>query len=252
MADSTAADPIFLEGHVSIQAALKGGNRDVHVIYRRRGKLSRAVTRLMGTAQAAGVPIEQVDDDTINAYADGHTHGGVVARVGPRRFTSLERLLQGQGRPFIAMLDGVEDPFNFGAALRALYAAGLDGLVVRPRNWMSAASVVARTSAGASELTPTALAQSAFEAADFFRSRGLTVGCTTAHKRALSIYEADLSIPLFLVIGGEKRGITRSFVDRADLLLRIPYGRAFNRSLGTASAAAVLAFEVMRQRDQNR
>lgn len=52
------------------------------------------------------------------------------------------------------MLDGVEDPFNFGAAIRAVYAAGVDGLVVPPRNWPSAAGVVARSSSGTSELIP--------------------------------------------------------------------------------------------------
>jgi tRNA G18 (ribose-2'-O)-methylase SpoU/alpha-N-acetylglucosamine transferase len=249
--DSTSTDYAFLEGHISIQAALEAGSRDVHTIYLRRGRLGQTVARLEGLAQAAGVPIERVDDDTVSAYAGGRTHGGVVARVGPRRFVPLEALLPSHGQPFIVMLDGVEDPFNFGAALRALYAAGLDGLVVRPRNWMSAASIVARTSAGASELIPTALVESAHEAAAFFRAQGLTIGCTASQKRALSIYEADLSVPLFLVIGGEKRGITRSFIDQADLLLRIPYGRDFKRSLGTAAAAAVLAFEIMRQRSQN-
>ena len=65
---------------------------------------------------------------------------------------------------------------------------------------------------------------------------------------AISIYDADLTVPLLLVIGGEKRGITRSFEDQADLRLAIPYGSAFDQSLGTAPATAVLAFEVLRQR----
>ena len=54
---------------------------------------------------------------------------------------------------------------------------------------------------------------------------------------------------LFVLIGGEKRGVTRSFLERADLVLHIPYGRGFKQSLGTTAAAAILAFEVMRQRE---
>jgi len=69
-----------------------------------------------------------------------------------------------------------------------------------------------------------------------------------ARDNAISIYDADLTVPLLLVIGGEKRGITRSFEDQADLRLAIPYGSAFDQSLGTAPATAVLAFEVLRQR----
>jgi len=78
--------------------------------------------------------------------------------------------------------------------------------------------VVARASAGASELIPTAIAETTQAAADFFRSKGLRVA-VAAKDRAESIYEADLSGPLFLVIGGEKRGVTRSFEDAADMRL---------------------------------
>jgi 23S rRNA (guanosine2251-2'-O)-methyltransferase len=62
------------------------------------------------------------------------------------------------------------------------------------------------------------------------------------------IDRADLTQPLFLLIGGEKRGITRSFLRQADLRLEIPYGRAFRQSLGVTAAAAILGYEVMRQR----
>jgi 23S rRNA (guanosine2251-2'-O)-methyltransferase len=241
------SEQAVLEGLVSVQAALDAKSREIHVIYVRRDKRDRAIHRLESTARSQGLPFERVGNDVIDTHASGKTHGGIVALVGPRRFLSLEDLIRDRTRPFVAMLDGIEDPYNFGAAVRALFAAGADGLVVRPRNWMSAAGVVARSSAGATELMPTAVAETVTDAADFFRTRGLTIACATKD-RAVSIYRADLAVPLFVVIGGEKRGITRSFVDRADLCLRIPYGRRFNRSLGTASAIAVLAFEIMRQR----
>jgi 23S rRNA (guanosine2251-2'-O)-methyltransferase len=236
-----------LEGLLSIQAALESGSRDVHAILIQRGKRDRAVARIERLALERDVPVERIDGAEIEAQASGKTHGGVIAHVGPRRFMDLDLLLRSATRPFIVMLDGIEDPYNFGAAVRALYAAGADGLVVRPRNWMSAAGVVARSSAGATEWMPTAVAETVQEAADWARARGLTVACAVKD-RAVSIYEADLAIPLFCVIGGEKRGITRSFADRADVRLSIPYGRRFPRSLGTASAVAVLAFEAMRQR----
>ena len=245
------ADQAILEGFVSVQAALKSGSRDIQAIYLRRDKWDQDAAWLEQNAAAAGVPIERVTGDVIDSYAGGTTHGGVLALVGPRQFVGLDQLGAGKTTPFVAMLDGVEDPFNFGQALRALYAAGADGLVLRPRNWMSAAGVVARASAGASEWLPTAVAETAQDAADFFRSRGLRIACA-ARDRAVPLYEADLTVPLFLVIGGEKRGITRSFVEQADLRLAIPYAADFDQSLGTAAATAVIAFEVMRQRGGGR
>jgi 23S rRNA (guanosine2251-2'-O)-methyltransferase len=135
--------------------------------------------------------------------------------------------------------------------VRTLYAAGVNGLVLRPRNWLSAAAVVTRASAGATEWMPTAVAETAEEAAAFYRQAGLAVACTSQQTDSISIYKADLTTPLFLLLGGEKRGITRSFLAQADLKLEIPYGREqFQQSLGTVAAAAILSFEIRRQRLQ--
>jgi len=246
--ENAAEEDALLEGFLSVHAALEGGRRAVHVVLLRDGKEDGQTRHLEQRARAARVPVERVAPDVIDAQAGGRTHGGVLARVGPYLFAPLGDLLAGHSVPFVAMIDGVEDPFNFGQSVRALYAAGATGLVLRPRNWLSAAGVVARASAGASELIPTAVAETAAQAAGFFRAHGLAVAGATDERGSESVYDADLTRPLFLLIGGEKRGVTRSLLDHADLKLRIPYGRPQAHSLGTAAAAAVLAFEVMRQR----
>lgn len=240
----------WLEGYISVEAALRGGSRPVHQIYVQQGKGGRWLRRLQKTAESRHIPWQQVTADFIEARSGGQSHGGVVAAVGPRRFLSLADLLPPSTSAFIVMLDGIEDPFNFGQAVRALYAAGADGLVVRPRNWLTAAGIVARASAGTAELMPTAVAETSLEAATFFRQQGLTIACTS-DKGATSLYAADLTGPLFLLIGGERRGITRSFLDQADLKLQIPYGRSFPYSLGAAAATAVISFEVARQRGRH-
>jgi 23S rRNA (guanosine2251-2'-O)-methyltransferase len=239
----------ILEGHISILAALEAGSRQVFGIQISREQLDRPAQELERRARALGIPVQRVDPDAIQAQVTGQTHGGVIAQVGPRRSVALDDLLAGKDRPLVVMLDGIEDPFNFGAAVRSLYAAGADGLVLRPRNWMSAASTVARSSGGASELIPTAIAETAMDAAEFYRARGLQVA-VAARGRSVSLYEADLAAPLFLAIGGEKRGLSRPLVERADLRLEIPYGRKWPVSLGTAAATAVIAFEIMRQRNR--
>lgn len=237
----------FLEGAVSTEAALWARSRPVYAVYLRRDRREANDARIERLARQAGADVLRVSNAEIDEIAQGKTHGGVLAEVGPRRFVGLDDLLAGPGAPFVAMLDGVEDPYNFGQAVRALYAAGASGLVLRPRNWMSAAGVVARASAGTTERILTAVAETAQDAAEFFRERGLTVAVTD-WTRAVTIYEADLTVPLFLLVGGEKRGVTRALADAAGLRLKIPYGRDFRLSLGTAEATAVLAFEVMRQR----
>jgi 23S rRNA (guanosine2251-2'-O)-methyltransferase len=243
----TKPEQAVLEGVIAVRAALQARSRELQRILIRADKDDRPVAQLEQRARAAGIDIERVSAEEIDSVASGTTHGGVVAVAGARRFASLEELGAEEAAPFLALLDGIEDPFNFGYALRSLYAAGAHGAVLGPRNWMSASGTVGRASAGASELMPLAVAEP-LQVVQHYAARGLTVTCAAAERDARLLYEADLRGPLLLVIGGERRGISRSVLSRADLVVRIPYGRDFRGSLGTTSAAAVLAFEVLRQR----
>lgn len=249
MSEST----VWLEGSISVEAALRGNCRDVEAIYVQKGngrRWERRLAKLQRLAKQTDVPLQLVDESFIAERVTGQTHGGVVAAVGPRRFVALDALVAGKERPFVVMLDGIEDPFNFGQALRALYAAGADGVVVRPRNWFTAAATVARASAGVSEQIPIAIAETAELAADSYRQMGLNIAATS-NQNAVSLYEANLVEPVFLLLGGEKRGVTRSFLTQADLILQIPYQQPnFEQSLGVVASAAIVAFEVMRQRAQ--
>ena len=243
----TPAEQAVLEGVIAVRAALHAQSREVQRILIREDKDDRPVTQLEKRARAAGIVVERVPAEVIDSVASGTTHGGVLAIAGPRLYASLKELGADQGASFLALLDGIEDPFNFGYALRSLYAAGAHGAVLGPRNWMSAAGTVGRASAGASELLPLAVADP-MEALEHCAARGLVIVCAAAERDARPVYDADLRGPLLLVIGGERRGISRSVLSRADVVVQIPYGRDFRGSLGTTSAAAVLAFEVLRQR----
>ena len=156
----------FLEGKISVAAALRSPYRTVHRVLLRADRQDRTTRWLQHRAREANVPVEQVCTAEIDAITQGNSHGGVAAEAGQRRFVEMKELLpHGAGSAFVVMLDGIEDPFNFGHALRALYALGAHGLVLRPRNWMNAAATVARASAGASELMPMAVAATVDEAA---------------------------------------------------------------------------------------
>lgn len=239
--------PLVLEGHVSVEAALEAGVRHVHRIWATRPG-DRRLGRLRALARERDVLIEPVERGVVDEVASGRSHGGVVALVGPRRALSVSKLLAEVGEgSLVVMLDGLEDPFNFGQATRALYAAGVDGLVIR-RSWETALPTVTRASAGASELLPAATADSADEAADAARLVGMRVACAVTSDDAIELHEADLRGGLFLLIGGERRGVTRSFVEQADLRVRIGYGRERAPELGAATSAAVIGFEALRQR----
>ena len=129
-------------------------------------------------------------------------------------------------------------------AVRSLYASGADGVILTPRNWMGVAGVVARSSAGTSELINMFISTPE-NAVAIFKSKGYRVICAGI-RDSVSIFDADLSKPIFVVLGGEKRGISRALLDMADSVVRIDYGTEFNGSLSTAAASAVFAFEIFR------
>jgi 23S rRNA (guanosine2251-2'-O)-methyltransferase len=237
-------DTLWVAGAIAVEAVLQARSREMHVIYTTHDRFDSRIARLHRLAREQGVPVEEGDAVMLSGVSGTEGHGGVVAQVGPRIMTPLDALAQGDA-PVLFMLDGVEDPYNFGQAVRSLYAAGIDGLVVRRRNWLSVAAAV-RASAGATEFMPTAEVESPEEAAWLLRPRGWRVA--VADEEGEPLPGADLRGPLLLVIGGEKRGVTRSFRQSADLAISIPYGRPFAHALGTTGAATVLAFEVLRRR----
>ena len=249
--DSKFNDSNLLEGMTSISALL---NSDAEVNDRRIEKIliDQAKRRskgaeigfLLAKSKELQFEIAFVDASEIDAVTVGSTHGGIVAFCTDRTIPQLtaENLKE---KGFYVYLDGIEDPYNFGNAIRSLYAAGVDGVVIPPRNWMSAAGVVARASAGASERLPFFVAEGE-TTAEIFHQKGYRIMCAGI-RDSVSVFDADVSYPLLLVIGGEKRGISRGLLDQADSILRIDYGREFRGSLSASASAAVLAFEIMRK-----
>lgn len=239
--------PMVVEGRVSVEAVLEGGVRHVHRIWATRPG-DRRLGRLRALARDRDVLIESVPAEIVAEVASGATHGGVVALVGPRRPRTVDELVAEVGEgSFVVMLDGIEDPFNHGQAVRALYAAGCDAIVVR-RDWETAVGTLTRASAGTSELIPTARASSAVEAADAFRAAGYVVAVSDAGEDGTELRDANLAGAVLVIIGGERRGVARAALERADLRLRIGYGRQPAPELGAAASAAIIGFEALRQR----
>ena len=187
--------------------------------------------------------VEGVSEDTISSLSIGNSHGGIIALCEDRSYPILkEKHIKENG--FYVMIEGIEDPYNFGYALRSIYASGVDGIVLSERNWLSAAGVVCRSSAGASERADIYIANEDF--IKVFKEKGYKIVCADI-KNSVSIYDADLKKPIFLIVGGEKRGISSSVLSKADQIVRIDYGRSFDAALSAASASTIIAFEVFKQ-----
>lgn len=245
-------DSIIIEGMTSVSALINAINsgindRKMSRIYVSESvvvKRSRELGFLRANARKLGYEISVVSPSELDKMSLGDTHGGIIAVCSERSFPAVNSaILPADG--IFALLDGIEDPFNFAYTVRSLYAAGFSGIVLPHRNWTSAAHTVIKSSAGTSEMMPTYV-DDPVVAVEAFRASDYKIVCAGI-RDSISLFEADMRAPLLLIIGGEKRGISRSLLSLSDTTVRIDYGRPFMGSLTTASSAAVIAFEIMRQ-----
>ncbi len=241
-----------MEGMQSIRSVIAGNEagindrkiKEIVVDREKASALSRELGWLRHVSEKYGFLISERNPAEIDALALGRTHGGILALCSERTVPALDRA-EIKENGFYVMIEGIEDPYNFGYALRSLYAAGVDGIVLDERNWLSAAGVVARSSAGASEMFRVFTSKPT-DAADLFKELGYSIVCAdrdTPH----TLEDSTIRFPVFLVVGGERRGISRALLDRADLKVKISYGREFRAALSAASAATILAYEIFRQ-----
>ena len=246
-------DSSVMEGMFSIRAILRAAEDGVNdrkiekILFDKNKKKSKAHELAFLRAKSAnlGFEIEFVDAEKLEEITIGNSHGGIVALCTDRTIGKIENMnIRENG--FYVMLEGIEDPYNFGYCLRSLYAAGVDGILVGERNWFSAAGVVSRASAGASELFEIAAGEPT-ELIDVFRKKGYTVIAADKTDDAVPVYDTKVSRPVLLVVGGEKRGITRAVLEKCDKVVCLDYGRRFGAALSAASAASILAFEIFRQ-----
>lgn len=245
--ESRQGQSLVFEGMTSISAVINGGYRNIEHVYIDKEKAAskkRQIDFLTHRSREMGFSIEYTSADEIEEMTTGNSHGGIIATCSDREIPELSELSP-KDDGFYVMIDGIEDPYNFGYALRTIYAAGADGIILTPRNWMAAAGVVCRSSAGASELLPLYISESD-ESCDFFKKYGYKVVCAGI-RDSVSAFDADLKKPVFLIVGGEKRGISAKVLSKADTVVRLDYGRDFAKSLSAASAASVLAYEILRQ-----
>ena len=249
-------DSSCFEGVTSIRAIIAGIEAGVNdrkiskILYTdsKNDKKIKFINYLKAVSQKYNFSLELSTDEEIDELALGNSHGGIIAICENRSITTLTEenfVNEITASGFYAMIQGIEDPYNFGYALRSLYACGCDGIILGERNWMSAAGVVCRSSAGASEMFKIYKCDDVL-AAKLFKQKGYSIVC--ADERTDNILgDCSLQFPILLIVGGEKRGISRTLLNLADTLIKIPYGREFKASLSAASATTMFAYEIKRQ-----
>ena len=241
----------LIAGIHAVRTALRHGAQALEAVWYDPARRDRRLGQLLSALRRAGAPLEAADRATLDRLAEGAAHQGIVARVAlpaARDEKALERLLEGlEAPPFLLVLDGVQDPHNLGACLRSADAAGVHA-VIAPRDRAAGLTPVAcKVASGAAESVPFVQVTNLARTLRRLREvHGVWVVGTAGEADTL-LYEADLTGPLAIVMGGEEKGLRRLTRAQCDLLVRLPMAGSVE-SLNVSVAAGVALFEAVRQR----
>jgi len=210
---------------------------------------SGPLKEIFSLAAAKKIPVQVVDRRRLDKFISGTAHQGVVALAAAKGYVTVDDLIAGVGPgevPFLVLLDQIHDPHNLGAVLRTADAAGVHGVIIPRHRSVQLTPAAAKASAGAVEYVPVARVANIAQTVNFLKNKGFWVAGADAQGQEL-FWEARLDGPLALVIGGEDKGLGRLVKERCDILVRLPMCGRVN-SLNASVAAALLAYEVLRQR----
>jgi 23S rRNA (guanosine2251-2'-O)-methyltransferase len=238
--------------------------RAVWVDPQRAGRsTSDPVAAIVVAARAASIRVEDRDRKTLDQAAGlDARHQGVVAWLGEFEYADVAALVPAAGGDpalgdpalgdpaLIVALDGVEDPRNLGAILRSAYLLGAHGVIIPEHRAAAVTAIVAKASAGASELVPIAQVGNLVRALDELRELGLWRVAVAAGDGAQPISTIDGGLPLCLVMGAEGTGVRPLVAKNCDFHAVIPMvdGRDAVGSFNVSVAAALALYEIRSQR----
>jgi TrmH family RNA methyltransferase len=200
---------------------------------------------LVVRAGHAGARLLEVTSDVLRALSPVRQPSGIVA-IGSRREAAIEGALGGAPQ-LVLMLRDVQDPGNVGAIIRAAEGCGATGIVTAegtadPFGWKAL-----RGSMGSAFRMPVAARQPVAAAAEMAKGLGIRLYAAVPRGGTL-LPRCDLRAPSAVLLGGEGAGLAAEAVGLADELMTIPM-RPQVESLNVATAAALIAYEAMRQRE---
>lgn len=220
---------------------------EIAILSERRGP---ALQELLALARRRGVKVSYRTRDQLTAMAGTAHHQGVVARVAEARYAPLDEVLavpaERREPAFFLALDQVQDPRNLGAILRSAEATGAHGVIVPKHHAAGLTPAVAKSAAGALEFMKVARETNLVNVLELLKKQGIWIVGSVAKGGRLP-WEVDLTGGLCLVLGGEGEGLRPLVAKSCDFLLTLPM-RGRIGSLNVSAAAAVLCYEVLRQR----
>ena len=245
--------PNIIMGRNPVKEAIKSGKSIDRILVTKEHDGS--LGEIIALAHEANLVIREVDRRKLDEICMpfGHNgksgnHQGIIAEIPGVEYAELSDILEyaeSRGeKPFIILLDGIEDPHNLGSIIRSAECAGAHGVVITKRRSASVTAAVVKTSAGAAEHMRIARVVNLANTIDTLKERGIWIAGADMNGKAM--YDVDMKGAFALVIGSEGSGLSKLVKEKCDFLVSIPLKGNID-SLNAAVAGAIIMFEKNRQ-----
>jgi 23S rRNA (guanosine2251-2'-O)-methyltransferase len=239
----------LIEGRNAVIEALKS-DRTIEYILLAKGDMTGSISVVMALAKEKGIVTKEVDRRKLDEMSQTSSHQGVMAIVTPYKYFGLNDIFKyaeekGE-KPFIIILDEIEDPHNFGSIIRTAEVCGAHGIIIPKRKNVGATPVVYKTSAGAIEHVKIAKVTNINAAIEEIKERGVWVYGADMDAQDY-VFNTDLTGAVALVIGSEGRGISKLTKEKCDVLVKIPMVGKIT-SLNASVAGGIIMYEIMKQK----
>lgn len=240
----------LIEGRNAVIEALRSEKNTIEQILVAAGDVKGSVNVIIGIAKEKGVVVKEVERKKLDQMSQTGVHQGVIAIVTPYKYCELTDILnyaeQKKEKPFILILDEIEDPHNFGAIIRTAEICGVHGIIIPKRRNVGVTPVVYKSSAGAVEHMKITKVTNINSVIDELKEKGIWVyGADMSGENYC--YKTDFSGAVALIIGSEGRGISKLTKDKCDILVKIPMVGKIT-SLNASVAGGILMYEVLKQK----
>ena len=232
---------MIIEGAISVKAALQNKKREVAEIYINKDKKTKDFNYIRKLSRNENVPVKEMKAEDLSAFLSGKSNGGIGAEVSLRREDEFD-----DGDIFY--LDGIEDPFNLGYAMRTAYALGVKNVLLSQREYGPMEMQLLKSSAGAYDMLNVKVAEDALAEIRQYKNAGYYLYGLYRGEDSKDIFDAKFNDRALFMLGGEKRGISSELLELCDEYLFISYGSDFRNSLNACGALDAVATLLYRQR----
>lgn len=238
----------YVVGRNPVLELLKS-DRQIDKLYVLKGELQGSINKILGIARDKNIIIQQVDKKKLDSISEGNAHQGVAALVTGFEYSTIDDILEKANsknqKPFVVILDGIEDTHNLGSIVRTAECAGVHGIIIPKRRSAMVNQTVYKSSAGAVEHMLIANVNNISNAIDELKKQGLWIYGADMDGENFH-FNTSMTGSVALVIGNEGKGLSRLVKEKCDVLVKIPMVGKIS-SLNAANAASILIYEVLRQ-----